>query len=91
MKKFNEMTEQEKMQRILSHAHMYCQAAIDNAMAFAQDDRETLESMSPWIEFNEQMARYLIDRMESDFAREALGNYGVHVYSERARHNNSPR
>jgi hypothetical protein len=91
VKRFDEMTHDEKMQRIFSHAHMYCQAAIDNVMSFAQDDRETLESMSAWLEFNEQMARYLIERMESEFARESLGHYGVHVYSERARRNNSPR
>ena len=88
MKKFDEMTHEEKMQRIMSHAHLYCQSAIDNAMAFAQGDRETLDSMSAWLEFNEQMARYLIERMESEFARDAFGNYGIHVYSERARRNN---
>jgi hypothetical protein len=85
MTKFNEMTEQEKMQRILSHAHAYCQGAIDSVMTFAQGDRETLDQMSEWLEFNEQMSRYLIQRMENDFARESLENYGLHLYSERMR------
>ena len=91
MKKFDEMTEHEKMEKVFSHAQAYAQGAIDNAMNFAQGDREVLEQMSAWIEFNEQMCRYTIERMDSEFDRDLLGNYGIHVYSERARHNNSPR
>lgn len=90
MKPFNEMTEHEKMQKVFSLAQAFCQGAIDNAINFAQGDRETLEQMSAWIEFNEQMSKYVIDQMDNEFAREMLGNYGVHVYSERVRHNNRP-
>ena len=89
MKQFNEMTEEEKLAKIFSHAHMYCQGAMDNALAFAGNDRETLESLTPWLEFNEQMAKYLIDRMDQS-VRETLGAYGIHVFSERMRHNNTP-
>lgn len=85
MRKFNELTESEKLEKIYSRAYNKCQDSIDMIMDMTQGGREEIERYSEYLKFNEDMMEYLAQRAPSQDEREMLSQYGVHVHSRRMR------
>jgi len=85
VKKFNELTEAEKLDKIFCKANLQCEEAIEAAIDATEDDREEREKLMPWIEFNRDMQEFLRNRCSNQDAREFMQEYVAEVRSVRMR------
>ncbi len=85
VRKFNDLSPQEKLEKIYSRAYNKCQDSIDMIMNHTQGNREELERFDDYLKFNEDMMSHLMSLNPNQDERELMETYGVHIHSRRMR------